>query len=97
MDFLQPKSTPTDIGAEICRSLHLDMQILIDFANDFYCVADGKMRVLGRISSFPVFSALGCTNAVQNNVDLAACIDNGRFAAQLDDFAEHAHDAVLEV
>jgi hypothetical protein len=52
MDFLPPKSTHTDISAEICRSLHFDMQILIDFADNFYCVADGKMRVLGILVAF---------------------------------------------
>jgi hypothetical protein len=35
--------------------------------------------------------------AVQNNVHVAAGVDDGGFAAQLDDFAEDAHDAVLKL
>lgn len=33
----------------------------------------------------------------QHNIDVAACIDDGSFAAQLHDFAEDAHDTVLEL
>lgn len=34
---------------------------------------------------------------VQDDIDLTACIDDGLFTAELDHFAEHANDTVLEV
>jgi hypothetical protein len=38
----------------------------------------------------------GKTHACQNNINVPAGIDDSGFAAQLDDFAEDADDAVLE-
>jgi hypothetical protein len=36
----------TNIRPEIRRRLNLNMQVLIYFADDFYCVADCKVGVL---------------------------------------------------
>lgn len=33
---------------------------------------------------------------VQYHIDIPACVNDGGFAAQLDDFAEHADELVLE-
>jgi hypothetical protein len=52
LDFLRLILPHTDISAKVRRSLHLDMQILIDFANDLYCMADSEMRVLCVLVAF---------------------------------------------
>lgn len=37
------------------------------------------------------------TYAIQNDIDVAAGVNDGLFAAELDDFAQDADDAVLEL
>lgn len=83
----------THIRPKVCRSLHLDVQILVHFANDFYRVADGEMRVLNtagvseHILCWRAYLGREVTYAVQSHIDVSACVDDGGVAAQLHDYA----------
>lgn len=50
----------TDVCAKVCGGLHLDIEVLIDFADDFDGVADREMRVLwlwwvvSTVAGFPI-------------------------------------------
>ena len=56
------RSKLTNTRPKIRRGLHFDRQIPIDFANDFYCVADGEMRVLVGVELVLFSFARRCIN-----------------------------------